>query len=80
MAIKTHDDPTSSQRSLVIQVRDFAPEIDAITVAPRKLDETRPGGLGTHFIREIMDEVAYLRPSEGIGNLLKMTKEIPPIL
>ena len=79
MALKACDDPTSPLRNLVIHVRDFAPEIDAITVAPRKLDDTRPGGLGTHFIREIMDEVAYLRPSEGIGNLLKMTKEIPPI-
>ena len=62
---------------LVIHVRDFAPEIDGITVAPRRLDETRPGGLGTHFMREIMDEVAYLRPSDGIGNLLRMTKQIP---
>lgn len=62
---------------LVIHVRDFAPEIDGITVAPRQLDETRPGGLGTHFMREIMDEVAYLRPSDGIGNLLRMTKQIP---
>jgi sigma-B regulation protein RsbU (phosphoserine phosphatase) len=79
MAMKACEDPTSRLRTLVIHVRDFAPEIDAITVAPRKLDDTRPGGLGTHFIREIMDEVAYLRPSEGIGNLLRMTKEIPPI-
>ena len=29
-------------------------------------------------MREIMDEVAYLRPSDGIGNLLRMTKEIRP--
>lgn len=63
--------------ALVIYVRDFAPEIDSVTVAPRRLDEVRPGGLGTHFMREIMDEVAYLRPSDGIGNLLRMTKEIP---
>lgn len=62
---------------LVIHIRDFAPEIDGITVAPRQLDATRPGGLGTHFMREIMDEVAYLRPSDGIGNLLRMTKQIP---
>jgi len=79
MTLTASEDPTSSLRTLVIHIRDFAPEIDAITVAPRKLDDTRPGGLGTHFIREIMDEVAYLRPSEGIGNLLRMTKEIAPI-
>ncbi len=63
--------------SLIIQLRDFAPEIDALTVAPRKLDDPTPGGLGTRFMREIMDEVAYLRPSDGIGNLLRMTKQIP---
>ncbi len=62
---------------LIVDVRDFAPEIDDITLAPRKLDETRPGGLGTHFMREIMDEVAFLRPSDGIGNLLRMMKQIP---
>jgi len=79
MVINPCEDPFSASRTLVIHIRDFAPEIDAITVAPRKLDDMRPGGLGTHFIREIMDEVAYLRPSEGTGNLLLMTKEIPPV-
>jgi phosphoserine phosphatase RsbU/P len=63
---------------LITYVRDFAPEIDAITVAPRRVDDVRPGGLGTHFIREIMDEVAYLRPDDGTGNLLRMCKEIVP--
>jgi phosphoserine phosphatase RsbU/P len=61
---------------LITYVRDFAPEIDDITVAPRIIDDTRPGGLGTHFMREIMDEVAYLRPDDGTGNLLRMCKEI----
>ena len=78
MVLAPRGEPAGT-RTLVIHIRDFAPEIDAITVAPRKLDDTRPGGLGTHFIREIMDEVAYLRPNEGIGNLLRLTKEIPPI-
>jgi sigma-B regulation protein RsbU (phosphoserine phosphatase) len=77
MTLAGIDDAPLTPRHLVIHVRDFAAEIDGITVAPRKLDDIRPGGLGTHFMREIMDEVAYLRPREGTGNLLRMTKEIP---
>ncbi|MBF0335662.1 MAG: STAS domain-containing protein, partial [Alphaproteobacteria bacterium] len=37
--------------------------------------------MGTHFIREIMDECSFLPPPEGAGNLLQMTKTIerPPM-
>jgi sigma-B regulation protein RsbU (phosphoserine phosphatase) len=45
-------------------------------IHPRPLDELRPGGLGTHFIRTVMDEVAFLPPPAGAGNLLQMTKRI----
>jgi sigma-B regulation protein RsbU (phosphoserine phosphatase) len=34
----------------------------------------RPGGLGVHFIREIMDEVSYLPSPDQTGNLLSMKK------
>ncbi len=61
---------------LAVAIRDFAPPIDPAAVAPRPLDDVRPGGLGTHFMRSIMDEVAYLRPADGNGNLLHMRKRI----
>jgi sigma-B regulation protein RsbU (phosphoserine phosphatase) len=61
---------------LEISIRDFAPPIDPTTVAPRALDDIRPGGLGTHFMRSIMDDVAYLRPTDGNGNLLRMRKRV----
>ena len=32
---------------------------DAAAIAARALDEVRPGGLGTHFIQMVMDEVRY---------------------
>ena len=41
---------------------------------PRDLDDIRPGGLGTHFIREVMDRVAFLTPADGRGNLLELIK------
>ncbi|MBC7950908.1 MAG: SpoIIE family protein phosphatase [Rhodospirillaceae bacterium] len=61
---------------LVVRLIDFAPPVDVTKICPRPLDELRPGGLGTHFMREIMDEVAFLPPPDGAGNMLQMIKRI----
>jgi sigma-B regulation protein RsbU (phosphoserine phosphatase) len=61
---------------LVVYVQDSAPEIDPEQVKPRDLDEIRPGGLGTHLIREMMDSADFVRPESGRGNLLRMVKRI----
>lgn len=61
---------------IVVLLRDFAEPIDVSQVKPRPLDELRPGGLGTHFIREVMDQVDFLPPPFGGGNLLRMIKKI----
>jgi len=59
-----------------VSVVDFAPPVDPATIHPRSLEELRPGGLGTHFIRECMDEVEFRAPPEGAGNHLWMAKTI----
>ena len=61
---------------LVIDLRDFAESVDPAKVKPRDLDDIRPGGLGTHFMREIMDHVEFLPPSGHGGNVLRMVKRI----
>jgi len=61
---------------LVVLLRDFAPPVDTTKVKPRDLDDLRPGGLGTHFIREVLDVVEFLPPPSGKGNLLKLVKRI----
>ena len=61
---------------MVIMLRDFAEPIDVSKVKPRALDDVRPGGLGTHFIREVMDEVDFLPPPADGGNILKMVKRL----
>ena len=61
---------------LVIFLKDFAPTVDVAKVKPRDLDDIRPGGLGTHFIRSVMDEVSFLAPPGGVGNILKLVKKI----
>ncbi len=60
---------------LEIVLRDCGPPIDVRCIQPRDLDEVRPGGLGTHFIRSIMDEVNY-GYEEGCGNVLRMVKHL----
>jgi sigma-B regulation protein RsbU (phosphoserine phosphatase) len=61
---------------LVFSLIDHAPTIDPSKVKPRDLDDIRPGGLGTHFIRRVMDEVEFQKPASGSGNLLRMVRRI----
>ena len=50
-----------------IEVEDRARQVDPETIRSRDLDDIRPGGLGVHIIREIMDESRYeKRPGEGM--------------
>lgn len=60
----------------LVLIRDFAPTLDPATIKPRDLGDVRPGGLGVHFIREIMDTMDYLPPPDGQGNLLRLKKAI----
>lgn len=55
---------------------DFAAPVDVSKVRPRSLGDVKPGGLGTHFIRECMDEADFRRPPSGAGNRLRMVKRI----
>ena len=62
--------------SLVFSLTDQAPTIDPSRVKPRDLADIRPGGLGTYFVRRVMDEVEFLKPPSGRGNLLRMVRRI----
>ncbi len=64
-----------NEDTLEIVLQDCGPRLDVKKVVPRKLDELRPGGLGTHFIRSIMDEVSYTY-KEGCGNVMRMVKHL----
>jgi len=57
---------------LVFLITDFAPTVDSSKIKSRQLEDIRPGGLGVHFIREIMDDVEYLPGINGIGNVIRM--------
>jgi anti-sigma regulatory factor (Ser/Thr protein kinase) len=61
---------------LVFRLRDYARTVDASKIFPRDLDTVRPGGLGVHFIRTLMDECRFLQPPDDGGNLFEMKKRI----
>ena len=42
----------------------------------RKLDDIKPGGLGTFFIKEIMDAAVFKKDQKGWVNHLILTKKI----
>ncbi len=61
---------------LIVSLLDFAAEVSPDCIQPRDLHDVRPGGLGTHFIRTVMDDVSLARAPSGQGNLLKMSKRL----
>jgi sigma-B regulation protein RsbU (phosphoserine phosphatase) len=63
---------------LAVDLLDFAAPVDPSRVVSRDLDDVRPGGLGIHLIRTIMDHAEFVTPPRGAGNLLRMTKRIEP--
>lgn len=62
--------------TLIFRIRDFAAPVDREKVKPRDLEDVRPGGLGVHFIGNIMDVMRFIAPPDGRGNLLEMRKTL----
>ncbi len=62
---------------LKIEIEDLANQVDPKEIQPRDLDDIRPGGLGVHIIREVMDEVTWERRSPK-GMRLTMIKRLQP--
>ncbi|WP_214020987.1 ATP-binding protein [Methanoculleus sp.] len=68
---------TAADDAVSVTITDDGVAFDPLTAPPPLLDipaEERPiGGLGIHFIRTVMDSVAYAR--EGEKNVLSMEKK-----
>ena len=64
------------KRSVEVRILDFCGAKDVEKIRPRDLDDIKPGGLGTHFIAEIMDSVEFVPDKNRDGRMqLVMVKE-----
>ena len=62
-------------RTFLIQLYDNGIEVDKNTIKPRSFDNVKPGGFGSYFINQIMDEAKYLKSNKWINHLV-MKKNI----
>ena len=65
---------TMFDNRLELRLRDFGKKANLDEIQPRNLDDIRPGGLGVHLIRTVMDKVVY-ENDEKQGNHLLMVKK-----
>lgn len=63
----------AGHRGVRFRVRDFGPRVKPESIVGRPLDDVRPGGLGVHIIRSVMDRVTY-EPADGGGMQLELVK------
>jgi len=65
-----------NDQEIRICLTDFAPPVDPSFLSVPRLDDLRPGGLGTHFMLSVMDDVRFLPPPAQGGNVLQMVKRM----
>lgn len=58
---------------LEIRIRDFGKQVPLDKICGRDLDDLRPGGLGVHIIRSVMEHAEYAHAPDG-GMTLLMRK------
>ena len=59
---------------ITINLFDNGTPINKINIKPRKLKDIKPGGLGTFFINEIMDEVSWKTSKNWVNHLTLLKK------
>ncbi len=76
---KIHLQIQRKENELLFKLTDFACPIDRSCVKSRDLKDIRPGGLGVHFINEIMDEVIFEDDCKQAGNILLLRKNLDAV-
>ena len=61
---------------LQIGFYDMGTPVDPNKVKHREIDNVKPGGLGTFFIKQIMDNAVFKKDQNGWVNHLVLTKKI----
>lgn len=70
----TPSTPNADAEAVRIVIEDLADQVDPACIKSRDLDDVRPGGLGVHIIKEVMDEATYEKRDGGVGMRLTMIK------
>ena len=70
---------TRSKDHLIVALRDYGKPCDPAKIQPRPLHEIRPGGLGTHFIKTVMDQVKYTCKDPGTELIMVKKRTAPKI-
>lgn len=63
----------SEPDGIKITMRDFGNQVEPCQICGRDLDDIRPGGLGVHIMRSLMDLVEF-KKADNIGMILTMIK------
>ena len=63
-------------QKLLFVLQDYGKKVDPSKVRSRELTDVRPGGLGVHFIQEVMDRMEFEDCGEE-GTRLYLEKKIP---
>ncbi|MEE9394548.1 MAG: ATP-binding protein [Planctomycetota bacterium] len=70
-------DVIDKKKLIEFRILNFCGEKDIPKIKPRDLDDVKPGGLGTHFINEIMDSTEFEPDPKVEGRMqLVMSKSI----
>ena len=62
------------ENKVIIHLYDNGVLVNEEKIKPRKLNDIKPGGLGTYFINTIMDEVKWKKDSNWNNHLILMKK------
>lgn len=68
-------DESGRPSGIRLRIEDEARQVEPEQLRGRELDDIRPGGLGVHIIREVMDEVEYTKRDDK-GMRLSMIKRV----
>lgn len=61
---------------LEVLLQDYGKKVNVRQIKSRELDDVRPGGLGVHLIKSVMDIVSYENCSKNC-NQLQLVKYLP---
>jgi anti-sigma regulatory factor (Ser/Thr protein kinase) len=74
----THQGDARTGLWMQVVIEDEAKQVDPSSIKSRDLEDIRPGGLGVHIIKEVMDVARYERRECDCGMRLTLVKKQAP--